>query len=267
VIAEPADSGATHLILMDIGNTNVAMATWSDEQRGDVEHIPTASFDTVVARLESLWNSLPVTVERAVIICSVCPPVLARLRETCASKGIEPVMAVGQELDSPIGLEVEEPGKVGTDRLCAAAGAYAKAKAACVVADFGTALTVDLVADNGVFLGGTILPGVALSARALHDHTAQLPLVEVGCPTETLGKDTVSAIRNGIYAMMVGALREITERYATDIGRWPPLIVTGGNAADIAQSAEFIDRVIPDLCLDGLVIAYKLHVQPEDGCE
>jgi len=126
-----------------------------------------------------------------------------------------------------------------------------------VVADFGTALTIDLVADNDVFLGGTIMPGVALAARALNEHTAQLPLVEVGAPTDILGKDTASAIRNGIFAMMVGALREIAERYATQIGKWPVLIVTGGDAQAIASACEFVDHVAPDLCLDGLVIAYR----------
>jgi len=261
VIAESERSSKPHLILMDIGNTNVAIAGWLDECRGNADHLPTASFDELMTRVESIWAEFPGTANRAVVICSVCPPVLARLRQACAAKGIEPLLVVGQEIESPIAIDAEllEPSKVGTDRLCAAAGAYAKVNAACVVADFGTALTIDLVADNGIFLGGTILPGVALSAKALHEHTAQLPLVEVGCPAETLGKDTQSAIRNGIYAMMVGALREIAERYATDIGKWPPLIITGGNAADIARGADFVDKVVPDLCLDGLVIAYKQY--------
>jgi type III pantothenate kinase len=164
---------------------------------------------------------------------------------------------VGEDIDLPISTDVPEPEKLGTDRLCTAAGAYAKLKTACVVADFGTALTIDLVADNNMFLGGTILPGIDLSARALHEHTALLPLVEVGTPTETLGKETASAIRNGVFAMMVGALREITERYATEIGKWAPLVLTGGDARAVAGACDFVDHVIPDLCLDGLVIAYR----------
>jgi type III pantothenate kinase len=143
------------------------------------------------------------------------------------------------------------------DRLCTAAAAFDKVKAACVVADFGTALTIDLIADNGIYLGGTIMPGIALSARALHEHTALLPLVEVGSPHETLGKDTESAIRNGIFAMMIGALREIAERYATQIGKWVPLIVTGGDAPAIAAQCDFVDKALPDLCLAGILLAYR----------
>ena len=158
MIVESAQTGTAHLILMDIGNTNVAMATWSDEHRGEVESIPTASFDQLMAHVEGLWSALPANTNRAVIICSVCPPVLARLREACAARGIKPLLVVGQEIEPPITIDTEllEPSRVGTDRLCAAAGAFAKIKAACVVADFGTALTIDLVADNGVFLGGDV---------------------------------------------------------------------------------------------------------------
>ena len=107
-------------------------------------------------------------------------------------------------------------------------------------------------------------PGIALSAKALHEHTALLPLVEVGAPTETLGKDTESAIRNGIFAMMIGALREVTERYATQIGKWPPLIVTGGNGESIASQADFVDRVMPNLCLEGLLLAYRRHIESDE---
>jgi pantothenate kinase type III len=57
--------------------------------------------------------------------------------------------------------------------------------------------------------------------------------------------------------MALGALREITERYATDIGKWPTLVLTGGDAPAIASVCEFVDKLIPDLSLDGLVIAYR----------
>jgi type III pantothenate kinase len=98
--------------------------------------------------------------------------------------------------------------------------------------------------------------------EALHEHTALLPLVSFeGHDNETLGKDTASAIRNGIFAMTVGALREITERYATQIGKWPPLVLSGGDAEQIGPHCDFVDRVVPDLCLDGLVLAYKRHVE------
>jgi len=265
-LAETHASDSPHLILVDIGNSNVSIATFSDGKRSDVDHLPTQPFEPVAACLRDRWTALQADAERAMVVSSVCPSVLKQLRAACAASDIDTVLAIGEELDLPIGTDLPEPDKVGSDRLCAAAGAYAKVKAACVVADFGTALTIDLVADNGVFLGGTILPGLALSARALHEHTALLPLVELGAeaPTTILGKDTRSAVRNGIHAMVVGTLREVTERYATEIGKWPPLILTGGDGLMIGKTCDFVDGYLPDLCLDGLVIAYQRAVAGDD---
>jgi len=185
----------TCLLLVDIGNSQVAVATWADGKRGEAEHLPGEPFEPIAERIEQLFNELLGGIPRAVVVSSVCPAVLDRLQRCCQDRGIEPVLVVGEDIDLPISADVPEPEKLGTDRLCTAAGAYAKLETACVVADFGTALTIDLVADNNMFLGGTILPGINLSARALHEHTALLPLVEVGTPTETLGKETASAIR------------------------------------------------------------------------
>ncbi|HOA74354.1 MAG TPA: type III pantothenate kinase [Phycisphaerae bacterium] len=249
-------SGA-HLVLVGIGNSRIAVASWKNDRRGAAQHFEITRLSDALDELQAIWNSFPAGVERAIVVSSVNPPRLAEFRTECKTRHLEPLLVVGDELDLPLPVDLPEPGKVGTDRLCAAAAAFAKVKSACVVADFGTAVTIDLVADDGAFLGGAILPGMAMSARALHEYTAQLPLVELSPPTEIVGKNTVSAIRGGISAMMTGALREITERYATDIGKWPPLIVTGGDAETIAAACDFIDRVVPDLALDGLVIAYQ----------
>lgn len=255
--ASNGPSAGAHLILVSVGNSRIAFAIWMEGRRGAAQHFPLDRMSDAVEEIAALWASFPKQAKRAVVATSVNPPRLEAFRNECDARAIGPVLVVGDNLEYPLPVDVPEPDKVGTDRLCAAAAAFAKLKSACVVADFGTAVTIDLVADDGAFLGGTILPGVAMSARALHEHTALLPLVEVGEPTETLGKNTKSAIRNGIAAMMVGALREITERYATEIGKWPPLIVTGGDAEAVARSCDFVDRVVPDLGLDGLVIAYQ----------
>ncbi|MBI4581123.1 MAG: type III pantothenate kinase [Planctomycetes bacterium] len=261
--SEASGPPATHLLLVSIGNTRVAIAPWADGRRGAARHVKLDPVGRAVAEAQAVWDTFPADGRRAAVIASVNPPGLDEFRAGCEGRGIGPVLVVGDDLDLPLPVDLPEPEKVGIDRLCAAAAAYEKMKCACVVADFGTAVTIDLIADNGVFLGGTILPGMALAAKSLHEYTALLPLVEVGRPTHTLGKDTASAIRNGIFAMMAGALREVTERYATDIGKWPPLIVTGGDGEAVASACDFVDHVVPDLGLDGLVIAYRRAFEQE----
>lgn len=253
----PHPSQADHLVLVSLGNTRAAIAAWTEERRAAAGHFGVDRLDEALDELERLWNSFPAQATRAVVVGSVNPPRLREFAAGCERRQIEPVLVVGESLELPLQVDLPEPERVGTDRLCAAAAAFARMKTACVVADFGSAVTIDLVGDDGVFLGGTIFPGMAMCARALHEYTAQLPLVEVAGAAEIIGKSTVGAIRGGILGMMAGALREITERYATEVGKWPPLIVTGGDAEVVAGACDFVDRVVPDLGLDGLVIAYQ----------
>lgn len=255
--APEAEPTSPHLVLVGIGNTRIAVASWVNGRRGAAQHFDLDRLEDALQEVQAIWNEFPGSAVRAVALGSVNPPRLTEFRAECDTRRIGPLLVVGDNLDLPLPVDLPEPQKVGTDRLCAAAAAFAKLNTACVVADFGTAVTVDLIGDDGTFLGGTIFPGMALAAQALHEHTAQLPLVEVGQPTEVVGKSTAGAIRGGIAAMMAGTLREITERYATEIGRWPPLILTGGDAEAVAGACDFVDRVVPDLNLDGLVIAYQ----------
>ncbi len=247
-------------VLVGIGNTRRAVTVRSATERGESLHFAVADEAGFNAAVSRAWNALPAGRGRSLAVCSVNPSALADFKAWCRASGIAPVRVVGEDLAPPIDADVLEPAKVGADRLCVAAGAFEIVGGACVAADFGTAVTIDLISDNGVLLGGTIFPGMAMAARALHEHTAQLPLVDVGHTTATLGKDTAAAIRGGVFAMMCGALREIVERYATEVGKWPPLVVTGGDGPAVARACDFVDHVVPDLLFDGLWLAYRRAV-------
>jgi len=151
------------------------------------------------------------------------------------------------------------------DRLCAAVAAYDRLGTACVVADFGTAITIDCVSDRGVFLGGAILPGLGMAADSLHERTAQLPRVEIAKPDGVFGKDTQQAIVRGILATARGALRELVEAYATELGHWPIVILTGGDAhlvCDDPNEGELVQAIVPDLAIRGAALAYYNSLLP-----
>jgi type III pantothenate kinase len=132
---------------------------------------------------------------------------------------------------------------------------------AVVVADFGTAVTIDLVDEHGVFQGGVICPGFEISAQALKDNTAQLPKVTVTRPKAPYGKNTADAINCGLYYSIIGALEEIVRRYAEEIGRWPQTIITGSGAETIKDDCTFIDNYVPHLVVKGIVLAYKKYIE------
>lgn len=258
---------SANLLVVEIGNSHVSVATTVvgrvySNHRFDLDQI-----DDIVACAEASWEALPEEHLKAVAAASVVPGALERVRQAVSSALDEPVAVVGEDLHRPISVALEDPTSIGIDRLCSAAAAYDTLKSACVIASFGTAITIDCVNNEGTFMGGAILPGLQLQAHALGSGTAQLPEVPIEPPKEVFGSSTVEAIRSGILFGAAGALREITERYASELGAWPDLIVTGGHAQLVREHSEIIDRVVPDLCIRGIALAYRKHFLPFEELE
>jgi type III pantothenate kinase len=245
-------------LLVDIGNTCVGMAGWYAGRIHPARHLTIEQIEAEPAWLAQAWKDLPDASQRYIVVSSVSPPRLDQLMKLVAEHCEEAdAIVIGRDIPAPIEANVPEPDRVGTDRLCSAAAAHRQAQCACVVASFGTALTVDMVSDDGIFMGGAILPGMSLAARALHQHTALLPEVQVANPEEVWGTDTVEAIKVGIVCGLRGALREIVERYAAHIGKWPVVVLTGGDAALLSETIDFANGVVPDLCLRGIALAFE----------
>ncbi len=250
------------LLILEIGNSHVSVAASVGGTIYTNERFGRDRLDGVVRHAEETWAALPEDRIRAVAACSVVPALLDELRERLLDRLGQPILVVGESLHRPLSVALDRPESVGIDRLCSAAAAYDNLRHACAVASFGTAITIDCVNDEGAFLGGAILPGIAMQAKSLHQGTAQLPDVAVTAADGVYGSSTEGAISNGILYGIVGSLREITERYATQLGAWPDLIATGGNADLIAGYTEIIDRVVPDLCIRGVALAYRKHFAP-----
>lgn len=160
----------------------------------------------------------------------------------------------------PLTLSVDSPETVGLDRLlnAVAANALRPADRAAIVIDSGTATTVDVISNRGEFAGGAILPGLALSAQALHHYTALLPLLSLGdlgpdLPAP-LGRNTREALRSGIYWGQVGAIRQLVQSLGDVQGLANPwLILTGGGAPWLGAQFPGV-RQVPSLAMHGLVL-------------
>lgn len=249
-------------MIIEIGNSHVSVASVIKGVVRTNERFDSDQLQPIADHTGQVWEALPQNLNRAVVAASVVPDVLTRVGEVVAAHLKTPLLIVGRDLHLPMSLAVESPESVGVDRVCCAAAAYDRIHQACVTASFGTAITIDCVNNEGVFLGGAILPGLKMQARGLHAGTAQLPEVGIAEADTVYGVSTEQAIRNGIVYGAVGALREITERYATDLHAWPQLVVTGGHAELISRYCDFIDNVVPDLCIRGAALAYRKHFQP-----
>ncbi len=248
----PADG----LLAIDIGNTRIGLGVWDGDGVHDTRRIAVDHPDEWRTALEETWTRVE-PARRAVVLGSVNPQQTPRVQALAEEISGASVLRVRDDLPLPMPADVENLREVGVDRICCAAAAYDRVQDACAVASFGTAITVDCVSAKGHFLGGAILPGFQMSCDALHSGTAQLPRVMVARPGDIFGRNTHDAVVNGVTYGVVGALREIVERFATELHRWPQLVITGGNAPLVAELAEFVDAVVPDLCLMGIALAYR----------
>lgn len=257
-----------NIIAIDIGNTNINIGLFLQGEEKFIKSVPGQDRVRLTELLKSAWQMVPLAKgskekkRDAVIVVSSVKAVWTKLiRQTATEELGEKVHVVGKDIPLPMSLWVDEPKKVGTDRVVAAAAAYAVVEDAVVVADFGTAMTIDLVDQHGVFQGGVICPGLEMGAAALQRSTAQLPKVTVSRPQAPYGKNTTDAINCGLYYSAVSTLQEVTRRYAEKIGRWPHTVLTGSAAELIKDDCEFIDSYVPNLVIKGIVLAYQKYIE------
>lgn len=257
-----------NIIAVDIGNTSVAVGLFLDGKEDFIQSFPGGPEADLRDCLVSAWQKIPVLEtstegkrDGVIVISSVKPARTEVIRRIAEEDLGEKIYVVGEDIPLPMATWVDEPEKVGTDRVVSAAAAYAVVEDAVVVADFGTAVTIDLVDENGVFLGGAICPGFDISAQALKDNTAQLPKIAVHRPDGPYGKNTADAINCGLYYSIIGAMEEIIRRYAEQIGRWPQTIITGSGAETIKEDCPFVDNYVPNLVVKGIVLAYMKYVE------
>ena len=257
-----------NIIAVDIGNTNVNIGFFLDGEEQSIKSIPGRSRAKLTDCLKSAWQKIPVAEsskekrrDGVIVVSSVKPAWTKVVQEIAKEKLGEKVYMIGKDIPLPMTLRVDEPDNVGTDRVVSAAAAYAVVKDAVVVADFGTAVTIDLVDENGIFLGGVICPGFEISAQALQDNTAQLPNIKVTKPKGSYGKNTAEAINCGLYYSIIGAMEEVVRRYAETIGRWPQTVITGAAAKVIRDDCNFVDSYVPNLVVKGIVLAYKRFIE------
>jgi type III pantothenate kinase len=193
-----------------------------------------------------------------VIIASVVPKVMYSLNSGIIKYfGIKPIV-VGIGTKTGIKINRTDPREVGSDRIVDAVAAYEIYGGPCIVVDFGTATTYDLIGDCGTFEAGVTSPGIQISARALWDGTAKLPEIEIKKPASILGKDTISSMQAGIVYGYIGQTEYIINRMKEESGiKDIKVIATGGLGRVIYENTDCIDIYDKELTLQGMRIIYE----------
>jgi len=257
-----------NIIAVDIGNTNITIGLFLEDKEEFIKSVPGRSRARLTDLLKSAWQKIPVAKsskekkrDGVIVVSSVKPAWTKLIQQIVKDNFGEKVYIIGKDIPLPMTLWVDEPEMVGTDRVVSAAAAYDVVEDAVVVADFGTAVTIDLIDKKGIFQGGVICPGFKISAEALDKNAAQLPKVKVARPKTPYGKTTSQAINCGLYYSAIGTLEEVIRRYAEEIGRWPHTVLTGSAAELIKDDCDFIDSYVPNLVVKGIVLAYRKYIE------
>jgi type III pantothenate kinase len=195
-------------------------------------------------------------------IASVNRPATTRLVDWLREHRPDDPLTMLSAGDLPLVVDLDRPDMVGVDRLvdAVAANHLRTPGHPAVVVDMGTAITVDLISADGAFCGGAILPGIEMAARAMHEFTDLLPLVEMSEldePPAALGTSTVEAMRSGLYWLAVGAVRELTARLSQESDQPPEVFLTGGAGPAISAAVGGRARLVPHLTLAGIALAAR----------
>lgn len=251
------------LLAVDVGNTNVVWGVYEGSRllhhwRTQTDRARTTDEHAVL--LSSLFQlaGLPLSACTGMVVASVVPPLRAVFAELAAQVLGCPVLFVGPENTGGLRLDVDEPARVGADRIANAVAGWERYRRALIVVDFGTATNFDVVSADGAFVGGAIAPGVLVSLEALFQRAAALPRIDLVRPRSPIGRDTISNMQSGIVFGVAGMVDGLVRRIRDALGDpHAPAIATGGLAPLFAREAETIDEIDPFLTLTGLRIIYE----------
>ncbi len=247
------------ILAIDIGNTHIACGIYRE---GVLTH--SWRIGTDVSRTEDeYFVTLHRLIEHAgyemdrigyVVLASVVPS-LTRVFDHIASKYMDAeFLNVNSATYTGIVYPVEDPSYIGADLVVNAYSAWKKYETNCIVCDFGTATTIQLVGKDGFFHGAIIAPGVMTSSANLFQKTAQLSAIRLVKPTNILGTNTRDAMLSGIVGgsahMIDGFIREIRAEY-DHLGEIKS-IATGGISGLIGENMKTLDLIDKNLTLDGL---------------
>ncbi|SRR6266545_752871 len=249
------------LLAIAVENTRTLVGVLDGETV--VEHwlvstAPARTADEWTVLLRGLVGSRPVT---GVAVCSAVPRVLHELRDVGARSFADvPQVIVEPGIRTGLRLLVDNPRELGADRIANALAASQLYGAPCVVVDFGTATTFDVVDRQGAYIGGAIAPGIEVSLEALGRSAAQLRRVELTRPRSVVAKNTVEALQSGAVFGFAGQVDGIVGRILAELGGdggEVAVVATGALAPVVIDECRSVTKYEPLLTLRGLRIAFE----------
>ncbi len=251
------------LLTIDVGNTNTVFGVFEGETLKSHWRIQTrvgATSDEYMGGLATMFDLRGIDRQqvRAAALACVVPPLQDVVVEALVDFLDVGPLVVGPGVRTGMPILLDNPKEVGADRVANAVAAYDACKKACIVVDFGTAITLDMISSRGEYLGGAIAPGIQVSVAALHRAAAKLPKVPLIRPRRAVGRNTEESIQSGVifgYASLVDGMieRMLRELDVTEFR----IFATGGHARLMVGASQYIRDMDEFLTLRGLRLLHK----------
>jgi type III pantothenate kinase len=253
----------SQLLAIDVGNSNTVIGFFEGNDlvaTGRITTVRERTSDEHVLLLRNLLTIKKRTLESVtdVIVASVVPSQDFALKAACRDAfGLE-ALFVAPGIRTGMKILYDHPTEVGADRIVNAVAAFEEHGGPCIVVDFGTATTFDVISEKGEYLGGAISPGPMISADALFSRAARLSRVDFHRPDRVIGKTTKESLQSGLFYGVVGMTEGLIAKIKEELGVDEiKVVATGGLAPLFASASPVLANVDSDLTLKGLRIIHQ----------
>ena len=250
------------LLTADIGNTNITLGIFDEDAL--VEEFRLASDKDLSQEeyevlLKTLCRSFNI---EGCIIASVVEELNKKFKSSVDNVFKIDSILLNSELNTGVKIAIENPKEAGADRIANACGAFMLYKRPCIVVDFGTATSFDIINEKGEFVGGVITPGLNLQMKVLNKFTSKLPKIDVAISNKAIGSSTSEAILSGVIRGSACMIDGLVKQCEEELGSKATLIATGGYSGLISSYLERpFDFINPTLTLEGLRFLYNLNAK------
>jgi len=250
------------ILAIDVGNTNITVGCIAGDDITNVFRISTNiartsdEYSIQINNMLTFHGMNRFDIKGAVLSC-VVPPLTNVFKDAIKLLAQVEAIIVGAGVKTGLNILIDDPAQLGADMVATAVGALATCSLPAIIIDLGTATKMFVLNKKGSFMGGAILPGVALSMNALAAGTSQLPRIPIEGPAKSISTNTIDCLKSGVILGAASAIDGMTEHFEAEIGEKALIIATGGLAEPVHLLCKRDIVYDPYLTLRGLGIIYE----------